>query len=97
MRLDLTHDEQIMRDYMHEIWHKILVYKLLQNVQHNIFTLISVGTEVKITVVKFVDLDLPEESTDSRMKIIAVIMAVIAASFAAPYGNYKNFTRYNSR
>ena len=49
---------------------------------------------MKISVVKFVELDLPEENTVSRMKIIAVIMAVIVASFAAPYGNYKNFLHY---
>ena len=37
---------------------------------------VFVKTEVKITVVKFVDLDLPEEGTASRMKIIAAIMVV---------------------
>ena len=57
----------------------------------------SVGTVVQIAVAKFVELDLPGGSTMSRMKIIAVIMAVIAASFAATYGNYKNFIHYNIR
>ena len=83
-------------------YYVVLVYRSINtvkriiqhiNFEHTQFKCLSLGTEVKIAAVRFVELDLPEESTVSRMKIIAVILAVIATSSAAPYGNYKHFIK----